>query len=85
MSDMGWRADGMARARAAGGLDLERYRRPGFTGGLGVRVAGSLGGEGFEFNGEVDPSEDEFMARLSGARVPKPDGRRPVRNPRQRP
>lgn len=37
MSDLGWRADGIARARAAGGVELEVYRRPGFTGGEAVR------------------------------------------------
>lgn len=35
--DLGWRADGIARALAAGGVELELYRRPGFTGGLAVR------------------------------------------------
>ena len=44
MSDLGWRADGIARARAAGGIDLELYRRPGFTGGLGVRRVAEGGG-----------------------------------------
>lgn len=72
MSDVGWRADGIARARAAGGLDLERYRRPGFTGGEAVRIAGSLGGAGFEYDGEVDPAEDEFLARLPRTRLPEP-------------
>lgn len=37
MSDVGWRADGIERARAAGGVELELYRRPGFVGGWGVR------------------------------------------------
>jgi hypothetical protein len=37
MSDLGWRADGIERARAAGGVELEVYRRPGFTGGRAVR------------------------------------------------
>jgi hypothetical protein len=32
MSDLGWRADGIARALAAGGIQLETYRRPGFAG-----------------------------------------------------
>jgi hypothetical protein len=36
--DFGWRAEGIARARAIGGVDLEVYRRPGFTGDLAVRV-----------------------------------------------
>lgn len=37
MSDLGWRADGIARAKAAGGIELETYRRPGFAGGIGVK------------------------------------------------
>jgi hypothetical protein len=37
MADLGWRADGIERARAAGGVELEVYRRPGFTGGRAVR------------------------------------------------
>ena len=34
---LGWRADGISRALAAGGIPLERYRRPGFERGIGVR------------------------------------------------
>lgn len=67
MSDLGWRADGMARARAAGGIDLDLYRRPGFTGGMAVRRAGELGGQGFETwesdddtAGEIDPTPMMF-------------------------
>lgn len=41
MSDLGWRADGIERARAAGGVELEVYRRPGFTGGRAVRRVGA--------------------------------------------
>lgn len=41
MSDVGWRADGIERARALGGVELEVYRRPGFTGGLAVRRSSS--------------------------------------------
>ena len=37
MSALGWVADGIARAEAAGGIRLERYIRPGFTGGPAVR------------------------------------------------
>ena len=29
MSDLGWRADGIARARACGAVELEVYYRPG--------------------------------------------------------
>lgn len=55
--DLGWRADGIARALAAGGVELELYRRPGFTGGTGVRRSGISGsGQGFT----VDlPEEDD--------------------------
>lgn len=37
MSDLGWRADGIDSARAAGGVELELYRRPGFLAGKAVR------------------------------------------------
>lgn len=39
MSDLAWRAEGIERAIDAGGVVLEVYRRPGFTGGPGVRRA----------------------------------------------
>lgn len=49
MSDLGWRADGIDRALAAGGVPLEKYRRPGFTGQVGVRRSDTYGGgSGFE-------------------------------------
>lgn len=44
--DLGWRADGIERATAAGGVPLETYRRPGFTGGLAVRRADGQGAGG---------------------------------------
>ena len=37
--DLGWRADGIQRARACGGIDLEVYRVPGFLSGVAVRRA----------------------------------------------
>lgn len=37
MTDLGWRAEGIERAIAAGGIPLETYRRPGFTASKGVR------------------------------------------------
>lgn len=47
--DLGWHADGIERARAAGGVELELYRRPGFTGGLAVRrIPGSSYACGFD-------------------------------------
>lgn len=68
MSDVGWRADGIARARAAGGVDLDRYRRPGFVAGYGVRVTSSdpSGGSGFDV--EADPWPDD-VDRAARARV----------------
>lgn len=49
VSDLGWRADGIARAEAAGGVTLERYRRPGFHQGPGVRKRPGDGyAQGFE-------------------------------------
>lgn len=46
MTDLGWRADGIERARAAGGVDLELYRRPGFANGLAVRRVSDGSGAG---------------------------------------
>lgn len=37
MADLGWAADGIERAIAVGGVPLDLYRRPGFTGGVAVR------------------------------------------------
>lgn len=62
MSDLGWRADGIERAKAAGGIELERYTRPGFTGGPAVRRT-SDGGYCSGFTADLDPQwygdEDE--------------------------
>jgi hypothetical protein len=60
MSDLGWRADGIARARAAGGIELEVYRRPGFTGGIGVRRS-KVDGDcyGIQTSYDPDPPDDE--------------------------
>jgi hypothetical protein len=67
--DVGWRADGIARARRAGGVDIEVYRRPGFMGGLAVRalVEEPHGGSGFDYGTEPDPTEPEFAARHAHA------------------
>lgn len=70
MSDLGWRADGIARARAAGGVELEVYRRPGFAGGFGVRRS-EVGSSGagvwsdgvWEDGPEVDPTPEMFGGR----------------------
>lgn len=58
MSDLSWQAEGIAQARAAGGVDLEVYRRPGFTGGLSVRrLVDPAGGVGFEVDSESDDDQ----------------------------
>lgn len=68
MSDLGWRADGIERARAAGGVELELYRRPGFTGDKAVRRSqeGGAGG-GFpidpEWPNELDPTPEDYRRR----------------------
>lgn len=58
-SSLGWVADGIERAEAAGGVTLEVYRKPGFTGGQkAVRRFTSGGGSGFPI--EVDPEPWEY-------------------------
>lgn len=58
MSDLGWRADGIARAKAAGGIELELYQRPGFARTLAVRRTDAAGaGSGFSHE---DPWPDEY-------------------------
>lgn len=63
MSDLGWRADGIARAKAAGGIELERYRRPGFAdAGVGVRrskVDGDCYGHATEYYFDPEPQPEE--------------------------
>jgi hypothetical protein len=67
--DLGWRANGIARARAAGGVDLERYCRPGFTGGPAVRriVDPESAGAGIEVDetntAEADPTLADYARR----------------------
>jgi|1186.fasta_scaffold1181224_2 hypothetical protein len=71
MSDMGWRADGIARARAAGGLDLERYRTPGFVSCVGVRaVVGDAQAQGFDVI-YVDPTPDEHEGKQPWMPAPR--------------
>lgn len=73
MTDLGWRADGIARAEAAGGLTLEQYRRPGFTGGCAVRVLspyGLAGGSGFEVYADPEPEPDDRAT--PGGPTPQP-------------
>ncbi len=57
MTDLGWRADGIERAMAAGGIPLEIYRRPGFEAGKGVRRS-EPGGPGSGF--PLDPHWSEY-------------------------
>ena len=60
MSDLGWRADGISRALAAGGVPLERYRRPGFTNQVAIRRSDTYGGGcGFEVYGDPEPWDDD--------------------------
>ena len=63
MSDLGWRADGIMRARAAGGVELEVYRKPGFQSQLSVRRSsdgGTVSGFAVEASWFEDPEPDEF-------------------------
>jgi hypothetical protein len=62
---LGWIADGIERAEAAGGVTLEVYNRPGFTGGQrAVRPYTSGGGSGFEISDpEMWEYEDEARAK----------------------
>lgn len=57
MSDLGWRADGIERARAAGGIELETYRRPGFVAGIGVRRSEAYAGGGGSWEPEREDPE----------------------------
>jgi hypothetical protein len=67
MTDLGWRADGIERARAAGGIELELYRRPGFTGGKAVRRSTEGGaGAGFAYDNGAEYIDDD----------PEPDAHR---------
>lgn len=68
MSGLGWRADGIARAKAAGGVELEVYRRPGFTGTVGVRrVSEGAVAQGFwDRDPEPDETEDVSQAPPTG-------------------
>lgn len=74
MSDLGWRADGIDRARAAGGVELEVYRRPGFVRGKAVRRSETNGGgAGIPldpcWSDEVDPDPDEWARKCRALRL----------------
>jgi hypothetical protein len=59
VSDLGWRAEGIDRAKAAGGVELEVYRRPGFIGTTAVRRSDvGYGGSGFSVEKDPEPYED---------------------------
>jgi hypothetical protein len=75
VSNLGWKADGIERARACGGVDLEIYQRPGFNGGKAIRLAQSGGaGSGFEagtnwaddWEPEIDPTPRAFREKQCG-------------------
>lgn len=68
MSDLGWRADGIARARAAGGIELERYRRPGFAATEGVRRAAQDTRAVGWTDWDPDPAPDYEWSRASPSR-----------------
>lgn len=73
-SDLGWRADGIERALLAGGVELEVYRRPGFTGGRAVRRSnahGAGGGNGGLERRNEPVADIEIIAR----RDPAPGGK----------
>lgn len=65
VSDLGWRAEGIERARTVGGVELELYRRPGFVAGVAVRRSqGDGGGSGVPLDAawssdERNPTPDE--------------------------
>lgn len=64
VSDVGWRAEGIRRARAAGGVDLELYRRPGFVGSVEVRISGGdVHVEGYGIDSDPEPPQ---LCRQSG-------------------
>jgi hypothetical protein len=63
MSSLAWVADGIDRAERAGGVTLEKYRRPGFVGGPAVRQATTGGyASGFEIASDPEPSDYEDRA-----------------------
>lgn len=66
MTDLACRADGIERAVAAGGVELEKYRRPGFTGEVAVRrseTGGAGSGIPVDWAGNIDPDPDEYAKR----------------------
>ena len=65
MSLLGWTADGMQRARDAGGIELELYRRPGFTGEMAVRQVrlDVASGSGISLDPEPDEYEDGYRGK----------------------
>lgn len=70
MSDLGWKADGIERAVACGGVALEVYRRPGFTGGRAVRhtdISQHAGGTPVD-----DPHYFEADIEIVGRKDPTP-------------
>lgn len=67
MSDLGWKADGIERAEAAGGVTLEVYRRPGFTGGQKAVRRYTSGGGSSGIEVYSDPESWEYEERSRGS------------------
>lgn len=64
-SSLGWVADGIERAEAAGGLTLELRQRAGFTGRVELRPrpVGEAGGSGYPIEVDPDPGDIEDHRR----------------------
>lgn len=60
MASLRWIADGIQAAQDAGGITLERYHQPGFTGGPAIRPA-TTGAYaiGWDIEPDPEPWEDE--------------------------
>lgn len=60
MASLRWVADGIEVAERAGGITLDRHRRPGFTGRIVARPrAMAPEGAGSELPNIVDPEPDD--------------------------
>lgn len=65
---LAWTAEGIEAAERCGGITLETYRKPGFTGGgIGVRPAKNAYAEGFAVESDPEPWDEE-EDRLRGRR-----------------
>jgi hypothetical protein len=59
VASLRWIADGIEDAKRAGGVELERYWRPGFTGGPAVRATPVVGLHASAIEITEDPEPDE--------------------------